>query len=135
MALAALQFLIGLWLKGRFNAALRRQTDAILEKLRWDYKVREQAARVAEYMALARQLREDSDAKDYQAANRLAWELAMWLPPEVYRATGKALSEPNEENNPLTVAIAVRKVLLGAAAGDLGPSDVIHHAPRIGGPR
>jgi hypothetical protein len=130
--LGCLQFLLALWITERLKAALQRETNAVLEKMRWDFKVREQAAKVAEYMALARNLREDSPEEDYRMANRLAWELAMWLPADTYKALGKALATPDASVNPLSVAIAVRGILLGPAAGDLAQDHVIQHAPAIG---
>jgi len=131
-SLTVLQFLLALWLSERFKAALQRETGKFLESLRWDLKVREQAAKVAEYMALARDLRVDSDPSDYCRANQLAWELALWLPADVYRAVGRAIKDPNPIVNPLSVVIDVRKVLLGTAAGDLDQDHIIHHAPGIG---
>ncbi len=56
----------------------------------------------------------------------------MWLPADIYRSMGKALSKPNSEYNPLSVVISVRKELLGSTAGDLTQEDIIHHAPSIG---
>lgn len=131
-SLAALQFLVSLWLSERFKAALQRETGQFLESLRWDLKVREQAAKVAEYMALARDLREDSSTEDYRKANRLAWELALWLPPDVYRSVCRAIAAPDQETNPLSVVVEVRKVLLGHAAGNLTQDQILYHAPGAG---
>jgi len=130
--LGAVQYLVSLVVSERLKAALQRESNALLEKLRWDFKVREQAAKVAGYMALARALKEDQDSKDYERANTLSWELAMWLPADVYRSLGRALASPDTTNNPLSVVIAVRKILLGAEAGNLTSDDVIHHAPGVG---
>ena len=132
VSLAALQFLVSLLVSERLKASLQKETGRFLETLRWELKVREQAAKVAEYMALARDLREDSSVGDYRNANRLAWELALWLPANVYRAVGKAISAPDSKTNPLSVVVDVRRVLLGEAAGDLVPDNIIHHAPGIG---
>lgn len=132
VGVAAVQVLAMLWIAERLRASLQRETNTLLERLRWDSKVREQATKVAEYMALARNLREDSPESDYRTANRLAWELAMWLPADTYRELGRALAQPSEAANPLRVSIAVRRILLGKDAGDLGPNDIIHHAPGIG---
>ena len=130
--LGALQYLVTLLVSERLKTALQRESNALLEKLRWDFKVREQAAKVAGYMALARSLKEDQDEKDYERANTLSWELAMWLPTDVYRSLGRALASPDAMNNPLSVVIAVRKILLGNEAGDLTRDDIIYHAPGIG---
>jgi len=45
----------------------------------------------------------------------------MWLPSDVYKALTQALVAPTDDVNSLTVAVAVRKMFLGSAAGDLGP--------------
>lgn len=111
---------------------IRTKYDKIIEDYKFDFKVREQATKVAEYMAIARNLKGSSPKEDYRKANQLAWELAMWLPTEVYKKLGQALSKPNEQYNPLSVAIEVRKVLLKNKAGDLSQNDVIQHGPGIG---
>ncbi len=130
--LAALRFLVPLWISERLKAALQRETGVFLEQVRWDFKVREQSAKVAEYLALAVRLREDSSEEDYRTADRLAWELAMWLPPDVFRTMARSVTAPSERTNPLVVAIAVRQLLLGDAAGDLGPNEIPFHRPGAG---
>lgn len=132
LLIAVLQFLTALWIKTRLEGSIKHLYDKKLEEFRYEIRVREQAARVAEYMELARHLREDSPQADYERANRLAWELAMWLPSEVYKRMAEALVRPNEENNPLVVVVAVRKLLLGDKAGDLTMENIISHAPGIG---
>ena len=132
IAIGILQFLLSLWISERFKASLQTENLVFLEKLRWDLKVREQAERVAEYMAISRDLKENDSSETYRRINRLSWELAMWLPEEVYRAMGQAIAKPNETINPLSVVIDVRKILLGNGAGKLTQDDIIHHAPGIG---
>ena len=132
LLLGALQYLVVLWISSKFKAALQRENSKFLEKLKWEFKVREQAAKVAEYLSLARNLKHDSNEEDYRKANTLSWELAMWLPTDVYQSLGKALSNPDQQTNPLSVVIDVRKVLLGNIAGELTADHVIHHAPGIG---
>lgn len=132
LGLGTLQFLASLLISERLKASLQQETGKFLEALRWELKAREQAAKVAEYMALARDLRPDSPVGDYREANRLAWELALWLPANVYRSVGKAIAAPDSNTNTLSVVIDVRRVLLGEAAGDLVSDNIIHHAPGIG---
>lgn len=129
--LGTLQFLLTLYVSEKFKSALQRQNNALLEKLRWDSKVREQAANVAGYMSLARDLAEHADEHEYERANTMAWELAMWLPTDVYRLLARALTQRNVDANELAVVIQVRKLLLGKEAGDLSIDDIIHHAPGI----
>lgn len=94
--------------------------------------MQEQGARVAEYLALARRLKESSPESDFERANQLSWELAMWLPEQIYKQMTLAIVNPNPDVNELSVAISVRKLLLGEKAGDLKPDDIAHHAPGIG---
>ena len=128
--LGSLQFLVSLLISERLKASLQKENMKYLEKIRWDIKVREQAERVAEYMAIARDLKE---SEEYRRANRLNWELAMWLPEDLYKAMMEALVNPNNNNNLLSVVVAIRKYLLGAAAGGLSQENIGHHAPNIGG--
>ncbi|MBC7357074.1 MAG: hypothetical protein H5U10_00905 [Desulfacinum sp.] len=116
----------------RLKLLLQKEHSKFLDELQWNRKVQEQAARVAEYLALARRLRESSPESDYERANQLSWELAMWLPDEIYKQMTLAIVKPNKDVNELTVTISVRKLLLGEKAGNLTPDDIAHHAPGIG---
>jgi len=119
--MSALQFLISLLISERLKASIQ-----------WEIKIREQAAKVAEYMALARNLKETSSENDYRKANMLSWELGMWLPTDIYKTLGIAMRNPDETNNPLSIVVDVRKLLLGHKAGLLTKEEIIHHAPGIG---
>ena len=77
-------------------------------------------------------MKEISSEEQYQKANQLSWELAMWLPSNIYKSMTKALIKPDHKSNPLSVIILVRKELLGNTAGDLIQDDITHHAPGIG---
>jgi hypothetical protein len=130
--LGTLQFLTSLLISERLKASLQKENAVFLENLRWDLKVREQAAKVANYLAIARDLNETDSQEEYRSINRLSWELAMWLPEDIYRAMGHAIAKPNKDINPLAVVVDVRKILLGATSGNLTQDDIIHHAPGIG---
>ncbi len=132
LALCAVQVLVTLWISERLKASLQKENAVFLESLKWDLKVREQAARVAEYMAIARDLTARDSAEEYRKLNRLSWELAMWLPDGIYKAMVRAIKTPDDKTNPLSVAIEVRQLLLGKAAGNLTQNDLSHHAPGIG---
>jgi hypothetical protein len=132
LILATTQFLVGLWVKARLEGSIKHEYDKRLEEFRFEMKVREQAAKVAEYMEMARHLREDSSPAEYQKANKLAWELAMWLPSDVYKRMAESLVNPNQQNNPLVVIVAVRRLLLGDKAGDLSADNILSHAPGVG---
>lgn len=116
----------------RIKLVFQKEHSKFLDDLQWNRKVQEQAARVAEYLALARKLREDSAEIEYERANQLSWELAMWLPDEIYKHMTMAIAAPGPDINELTVSIEVRKLLLGDKAGNLTPDDIAHHSPGIG---
>lgn len=130
--LGILQFLFSSWIKSRLENSIKHEYDKFLEEYKYEIKVREQAARVSEYLALARRLKEESAEADYERANQLSWELAMWLPSDIYKSMVKAISSPSEDTNELTVIIDVRELLLKDKAGDLKADDISHHAPGIG---
>ncbi|WP_446008510.1 hypothetical protein [Candidatus Electrothrix sp.] len=128
----ALQYLASLCISERLKTTLQKEHSVFLEKLKWEVKAREQAVRVAEYLALARSLKEDSPGSDFRKANQMSWELAMWLPVDIYREMVKAITSPSERENELTTVVSVRKLLLGEKAGNLTPENIGHHAPGIG---
>ncbi|MCR5886129.1 hypothetical protein LRS03_26050 [Rhizobacter sp. J219] len=132
-SLAVLQFLATLWITERFKAQLQKENGRFLESIKWDLRVREQAARVAEYMSLARSLgSESTPAESYRKANQLAWELTLWLPTDVYRQLQKAILTQKNPVEDMQVLIAVRKNLLGNDAGDLAAGEVLMHGPEVG---
>lgn len=107
----------------QFKLALQKDHSEYYEKLQWDTRVREQAARVAEYLALYHRLGKDSEGSapltDYQQANQLAWELTMWLPEDIFKEMIEALQGPTQDVNIFSVLVSVRKLLLGDEAGNL----------------
>jgi len=130
--IAILAFLARNLVLERLKLALKKEHSKFLDEMQWNRKVQEQAARVAEYLALARRLKEESPESDYERANQLSWELAMWLPENIYKQMVGAIANPGQDVNELTVSIAVRQLLLGDKSGDLGADDIAHHAPGIG---
>lgn len=105
------------------------QFDRRMEEMRYAVRVREQAAKTAEYLAIAWQLGADEDKQIYRRANQLNWELALYLPTDVYRHVCGAIKHPSSEQNVLTALIAVREHLLGNYPGDLVANDLAHHSP------
>lgn len=120
------------WIVERIKLGLQKEHSQFNTDLQWEVKVRERAERVAEYLSLASSLREDSTEEEFRKANRLSWELAMWLPDDIYIQVINAIAHPNERQNNLTAIIAVRKLLLNDKAGKLTENDIAHHAPGIG---
>lgn len=133
--LGVLAFLGKNWFIERLKSSLQKEHTKFQEQLQWERKVKEQAERVAEYLALARQLNDQSPKEDYIRANQLSWELAMWLPDEIYKKAVHAIAAPNAEVNELSTVIEVRALLLKSEAGSLTQNDIAHHAPGIGNDR
>jgi len=123
------------WIVENIKLSLQKEHTQFNTDLQWEVKVRERAERVAEYISLARTLTEKSSEEDYREANRLSWELAMWLPADIYSQMVQAIANPNQQNNELTTVIAVRKLLLKDKAGNLTEDGVAQHAPGIGARR
>jgi len=130
--LSGAAFLSKNWILERLKLSLQKEHSKFLEELQWERKTREQAEKVAEYLALARQLNEESTGEDYRKANQLSWELAMWLPEDIYIETVRAVADPSSETNVLSVVIRVRELLLKDKAGTLSQDNIAHHAPGIG---
>ena len=95
----------------------------------------ETAFKIAEYLALASSLKENDPAADYRRANQLSWELAMCLHESLYKEVVMAIAAPTGSNNPLTVVVSVRKMIMRGMAGELTQDRVAHHAPGIGAGR
>jgi len=56
------------------KASFQKENTVFLEKLRWELKAREQAERVAEYLTIARELKESDTREEYRRVNRLNWD-------------------------------------------------------------
>ncbi len=124
---------IASFLQHRFDLALasqRHQFDKALEDYKLGVKVREQAAAVAEYSVLAGALDASDPPQSYAKANKMARELFLWLPTDIYRKLGRGLAGDNKQL--VEALVGVRAVILGGNAGNLGANDVIVHAPHIG---
>ena len=127
-----IQFLLALWTKARLEASIKSEHDRLLEDYRFEQKAREQAAKAAEYLALASDLKPTSSDAEYRRANHLAWELALWLPDDLYRKLTRALTSPkSKDNNILAVLVEIRTLLL-KSPGTLTDNEILHHAPNIG---
>lgn len=133
--IGVIQFFLAIWTKARLEASIKSEYDRLLEDYRFEQRAKEQAAKAAEYIALARDLKTTATAADYRRANQLAWELALWLPDDLYRKLARALTSPqSKENNILGVLVEIRKLLL-KTPGTLNDDEVLHHAPNFGAVR
>jgi hypothetical protein len=124
----ALNGLFVLWLKTSFAASIKAKYDRRLEEFRYEVKVREQAAKVAEYFSYFYHLQSTSSESYYRRANQLGWELALWLPEDVYRHIAKAVDGPDPNHNILTSIIEIRKLLL-QTPDSLTADEIFYHFP------
>ncbi|MCP4968937.1 MAG: hypothetical protein GY926_27380 [bacterium] len=93
-----------------------------------------------EFLSTARRLDGKERPEEFAAVEALGWEMAMWLPDDIYRAAVKSLipgdAEPPpadwEGNDPRMAVIAVRKILLGEdGSGSLGWWEVAMHTEEM----
>jgi hypothetical protein len=89
-------------------------------------------ALIAEYMALATHLHEDSPRADYVRVNQLAWQLVMDLPADVYRTVTRGLTSITIQGR----LEAISKLREAAGAREPLPAEeILWHAPGIGKPK
>lgn len=99
-----------------------------IENYKYDFKVREQAAKISEYLSLYIK----NDPNDFVRMNQFSFELALWLPEEVYKNLGPALQKQEHAKHVFEVIIDVRKHLLKGGAGNLTGDDIIVHGKDFG---
>jgi hypothetical protein len=132
LALAVVGFVFGHFYVEYLKFTLERQQSRYSDEQQWDRKVQEKAAKVAECFALALFLKETSPPSDYQRANQLSWELALWLPEDEYKKMVRAVANPSERENALTFILDVRRLLQGDKAGNLSQDEIMFHAAGAG---
>ncbi len=131
--LAALQWLVTTWLKARIEQSVKAEYDRQLDKYRLelnkqleDYKneakVREQAAKVAEFLAFARWNHAAPTGEDF---DKRSWELALWLPTEIYIEVAKCLAGDPNGKHMTQILVDVRKYLLKEKAGGLIAENIV----------
>lgn len=125
---AAIQFLLGYWFKARLTASIKDEKDRLMEEYKYEIKAREQASKVAEYFSYYFRLGSDKTEADYRKINQLAWELALWLPEDIYRHLRMAAVHNNKEHNICSSLIVVRSLLL-KNPGNLTQDEILYHAP------
>jgi len=126
---AIIAFLARNWIVERLKISLQRELEEFKSALLWDQKIKVEATNVAQYLSLAIDLKTPDDCK---RANQLSWELAMWLPEEIYKKAVKSICNNNSEDNALSTVISVRKLLLKEKAGNLTQEDIAVHGIGIG---
>ncbi len=99
-----------------------------------DFPAREKldlTEKVARYLVIAGTLDKNAAPDDYDLANELSLELAMVLPAAIYRAMVEAAAHPDGKVNPASVAVMMRRELLGTTDAELQPEQVAYHTPGV----
>lgn len=118
---ALIQFLASEWIKSRILKSIEHEYQKRLEEYRYDIKVREQASRVAEYLSLR-----NSDKNDVYTMNKLSWELALWLPADVYQKLAHVVVDSPDPKRYKEILIEVRRLLLRDSGDKLTWDNIIH---------
>jgi hypothetical protein len=112
--LGILQFLFSNWIKLRLENSIKHEYDKFIEDYRYDIKVKEQASKIAEYLSIIEGKRLDPSGDfDFKRANKLAWELLIWLPEDLYLELKEALDpkKQSEDKNSFKVLLKIREYL------------------------
>jgi hypothetical protein len=91
-----------------------------LEEYKREITRRDQAARVAELLALVK----SGTREDVIKANQLSWEMSLWLPPEVAKTLAKVLAKAPDAPNHTKLLIEIRCILLGLSQPDITELDI-----------
>ncbi len=127
-------FLASTWLKARIEVSVKAEYDKLLEGYKHelgkkledyknDIKIREQAAKVAEFLAFVRWNQKAMKGEEF---DRRAWELSLWLPTEIYVEVAKCLVGTDDARHMKQILIDVRKHLLKDDAGALIADNILH---------
>lgn len=83
--------------------------NKFLKDYEFQLKTREKAAGVAELLTMA----DEPQGVSNKEFNRLAWELSLWLPPDIVCELSHCLCKSEQAKHPKEILILVRKMLLG----------------------
>jgi hypothetical protein len=127
LGLAVVQILVSLWFKTRLESSIKHSYDKLLKQYESQVKIREQAARVAEFLALA-----FSPTIEPMRFNQLAWELSLWLPAPLVCDISRCLAGEKDAKTPKEILIEVRRILLQAPNDTLRPENLLHREDPLG---
>jgi hypothetical protein len=113
--------LISMWIKTRLEESIKRIYAEKLEDYKRELSVRDQAARVAELLALVR----SATSADIAKANQLAWELSLWLPAETVRRLAEHLTKAPNQSDHRPTLIEARRILLNLEKPDLTEKEIV----------
>ncbi len=123
--IGAIQFLAALWLKSRLEESIRLEYSKKLEEYRYQIEVRKRAEQVARYLSLRA---ENASETRPSELNQIAWELALWLPADLYRKLAHAVVDTDGHTKWKPLLIEIRKVLLQDPDDKLIAENIIHHS-------
>jgi hypothetical protein len=100
---------------------IKHQYDRVLEEYRYSIKVREQAAKVADFLALAK-WKTGTEGQDFDS---MAYSLSLWLPAELLRELKVCCLGGVDEEKIHDLLLQVRQHLLKEKAGVIARSDIL----------
>jgi hypothetical protein len=117
-----IQFLGTLWIGARVKASIEHEYSKKLEEFKFEFRKREQAARIAEILAIHNNPKQMIDQTRF---NQLLWELTLWLPSDIVRLLMNYLMDESGAADPKNILIAIRKQFHGQ--NDTVTADQIVH--------
>lgn len=114
--------LISMWVKSRLEESIKHVYAEKLEDYKRELNRREQAARVAELLALVKT--GTGTNEDIIKANQLSWEMSLWLPTSTAKRLGRVLAKASGAPAYTELLIEIRCILLGLAHADLTDEDI-----------
>jgi hypothetical protein len=127
----AAPFLASQWVENSMRTHYEKQ----LEDYRQQIETRNRAALIAEYVSMWYVSGQINDVNSmekiefYQRINKISFELALFLPAEIYRELGPALVKQPDAKTAGDILIDVRRHLL--VPGDLTADNIIYHWPKL----
>lgn len=121
-------WLVRNWVESKISSAVNLAASKQLEDYRADRDRRNQSQKIAEYLSYASNISDDVDDEYFRKCNQLAWELFLWLPPEIYRSV---INSFKPGGNFTEALLLTRRHLLQADDAELGPGDMIRHAKSV----
>lgn len=110
VSVGSIQALLTLWLKTRLENSVRHEYDRRLEEFRYELRQREQAAMVAELLAVW-----TAKPINIMRLNQLTWEASLWLPEKVLKELSRTLSHAPGAKGMKEILVEVRKLLKGSS--------------------
>jgi len=124
VALGILQFALAKWIEGRIKESIRSEYAKVLEDYKYDIRVREQAAKIAEFFT---EWVKGPNA-DKAKLNQYSMELSLWLPHQLYLDFAHCVTHAAGAPQYKDILISIRKHLLKQTSGDPKAAEIVHFA-------